>query len=649
MRTRSVLIVLSLAACGGHHGGDDDSGVSDGGTHGAAYCAAGLDGITLSPATSTLQLDGSAAPPTVTFEATGHFADGHTEALDVGDLDWTPSRDDDTDPGTAALGVFTPFPAAGGRVTVTASASPAGEDPCAAGTAIVDLHLDAVIGDPPPDPADWNGTPVTAGAPTIVYPSAATVFPRNIFRTLFQWRSAGFAELRLTFDGPGSTVTVYTDGVHDLCLGASPAAGCWEADETAWSFIAASNAGEQVDWTVDALDRSTTPPTVRRAGPIQIAFSKRDVTGAIFYWSTTSAGVRRASVTAELPEDYISAGTSYIGPESEVRCVACHVVSRDGAYLVAPVDASDGKSLWITQVTESAPPDRIVTGVPNTEGHGFATISPDNEYVVANWGGALWQVDRATGAYLADITVPTEATHPDWSPDGDRMAYATAKGDSPAGASLATIPYSGGTTWGSPTILVPAATNQSCLFPQFSHEGEHIAFARGKGGHGDITAQLWVIGKDGGTPIEMVAANRVVNNATGDGQHQNSQPTWGPSGDYQWVAFNSKRAYGVVSNGGMQQIWVAAVDPVKLAAGIVDPSFPAFRLQFQGLDENNHRAYWTEDIRDNPPPPPEVDGGVCVAAGDDCIPGVDACCDRGYVCDTEDDGATYQCLQTIIP
>src|SRR6185369_16158141 len=115
--------------------------------------------------------------------------------------------------------------------------------------------------------------------------------------------------------------------------------------------------------------------------------------------------------------------------------------------------------------------------------------------------------------------------------------------------------------------------------PSYSPDGEYIAYARGKGGHGDKTFQLWLVKADGGTPpVELVTANRIVN----------SLPTWAPPGDLQWIAFNSVRPYGVVfPTGGTQQIWVAAIDPSKLGqhgadGGLIDPSFPAFRFAFQG-------------------------------------------------------------------
>jgi hypothetical protein len=153
-------------------------------------------------------------------------------------------------------------------------------------------------------------------------------------------------------------------------------------------------------------------------------------------------------------------------------------------------------------------------------------------------------------------------------------------------------------------------------------------------------------------PVELANANRVVSNQMTDGMFQNSQPTWAPPGDYHWIAFNSQREYGMILPKGTQQIWVAAVDPAKLGTG-EDPSFPAFRLQFQGLQEDNHRAFWTLDVRDPPimPPPPPTpmpDGGVCIATGAKCDPVADTCCMTRDRCDSRDDGMTYSCQPPII-
>jgi Tol biopolymer transport system component len=657
MRISVVLFLILgvLSGCGDDGPGQRDSGVpprNDGGGRDGGeplVCIDGLAAITLSPVQSPLILDGGTPTP-VMLTATGRFANGSTQALDAGRLQWSATRADDTPPGTVAGGLFQPYALAGGTVTIQAT------DGCITGELTVELVLQVAVGTPT-NPDEWTTTPVTDGAvPTIVYPSDQTRFPRNIYRILFQWRSAGFTEFRLTFTGAASKVTVYTDGAHADCAGANPAAGCWEADETAWSFIAGSNAGGTVTVDVDALDRTTPTPTIRRARSITIGFSRRDVKGAIFYWSTTSAGIRRANITAAVPEDYITGkpGTVYEDGDG-VNCVACHVVSRDGRYIAAPVKADSGESLWIMEVSAAAPPPPLVKQVTGTKGHGFATISPDNAHVAAAWAGKMWLVDRATGAYIEDVPLGAvaEVTQPDWSPDGKHIVVATGKGDGPGGASIAAIPFNGLGSWGEPRILVPAEGDRTNLFPMYSPEGEWIAFSRGKGGHGDLTAQLFVVPGAGGTPVELLAANRIVSNQESDGQHQNSLPTWAPPGDLHWIAFNSMREYGVVLGAGTQQIWVAAVDTSKIGTG-ADPSFPAFRIPFQGLNEDNHRAYWTLDVREEPPPPPLVDAGVppdagpCIELGQTCDPVANTCCVASAVCDTQND-VDYTCFIPNVP
>lgn len=635
---------------GGKGGGAPAGG---GGAGGAAACVKGLASITLSPGGSTVVLDGGPAAP-IPFTATGKMENGTEVALPGASLSWSAARADDTPPGEIEAGVLMPYPGAGGEVTVEAT------DGCVTGSTTVTFLLEATVGDPV-DPGPWAGAPVTGpGAPDIVYPSDQTRFPRNLYRTIFQWHKQGMSQFRLVFEGPGSTVTVYTDGAHGLCAQANPPAGCWEVNEVAWSFIAGSNAGQTATWYVDGLDTTTDPPTVRRGEPIEIGFSKQDVKGAIFYWSTTSAGVRRGRISKQDPEDYVVGGKNgTVYGDDQVKCVACHVVSRDGKYLVAPVESSLTKSLWVFGVTADPPPDPLVTSVANTGGHGFATISPDDEHVVAAYKGKMWMVDRATGDFQADLpTGALKGTHPDWSPLGGELVFATGDGDAPAGSSLAKIQYANG-AWESAAVLLAPPSGKSNLFPMFSPGGEWIAFSQGKGGHGDNTAQLFVVdGAAQSPPVELVAANRVTNNVTTDGQYQNSQPTWAPPGDYHWIAFNTKRAYGVIRPEGTQQIWVAAVDPDKAAQG-QDPSYPAFRVPFQGLDENNHRAFWTLDISDGSGGGGGAGQGGAggggqggaggsmgcaeiLTVGDMCDP-IEDCCETGSLCDTNDSGATYTC------
>jgi WD40 repeat protein len=639
-----VLLCSCVVACGGNSAGNGP----DGGP--GVVCIGGLTSIALAPTNASATLSGATAP-SMSFTATGRFADGHSETLDPARLAWSATRGDDTDPGHIAAGVLAPNPSSGGTVTITAT------DGCVSGSTTVHFDLIATIS-PPGNPGDWTGPPTTSGTlPIIVYPQDQTRFPRNIYRTLFQWRTGGYSQFRLTFTGPGGTLTVFTDGANPLCAGKNPAAGCWEADATAWAYLAGSNAGATVTWNLDALDTSTPTPTVRRAArAITIGFSKRNVNGAIFYWSTSAAGVRRANIADPAPEDYVAAGTAYTSPSDTVKCVACHVVSRDGQYLVASTQSQQwAQTQWVYQVTAQPPPGRLLEGLANTNGHTFATISPDDRYLVASSGaGAMWQLDRATGTKLVDLPLGgVFGTQPDWSPDNTQIVFSVGKGDGSSPSAIDVLGFGGGTTWSGPPVTLVANGGKANLFPQFSPDGRYVAFARGNSAaHGEKTLHLQLTAaQPGSTVVALDNANCKLNNGPDNCDTENSQPTWAPPGDLQWIAFNTQRAYGVVSPGGVQQIWVAAVDPAALG-GTADPSFPAFRLQFQGLAENNHRAYWTLDIRETPPPPP-VDAGpgpdaMCIQTGHTCDQVGSPCCDPAAVCDAPS-GGTPTCFVPALP
>ena len=132
MAVGSVLFGAAGCSCGSEtvgEAGAAGSGANAGATSGAGgavACIAGLAAIELSPADSMVTLDGGAAAP-IAFQATGVLDDGTEAPLDAAALDWSVSRDDDTNPGTITEGTLEPYPSAGGVVTVEAT------DGCVAG------------------------------------------------------------------------------------------------------------------------------------------------------------------------------------------------------------------------------------------------------------------------------------------------------------------------------------------------------------------------------------------------------------------------------------------------------------------------------------------------------------------------------------
>ena len=624
------------AATGGGTANTGGGGSAGGG--GTVACITGATALTLSPSTATVAAGGTQA-----FTASATVNGQQTDV--TSSVSWSAKRDDDSPAGSVdGSGHFTAAAGVGGVVHVIAT------DGCLTASADVTVTLSTSFnaGDGGVTSGDFGGTvdtTTTASLPRLVYPQDGTRFPRNIYKVLFQWQRAGHSKIRLRFQGPGATVTVLTDGRHPTCTALS--VGCWEADVAAWLAIAGSNAGGEVQVTVDAIDSAG--GTVFRGPPVTIGFSRRDVKGAIFYWSTTSAGVRRATVSDDAPEPYLVAKPipSVLSDTSVVKCVACHTVSRSGRKLFAYTSSSIDTGLFVYDVTLSAPPSPLITDQISTA-KGFGTFSPDDTRVVATVGDKLAEFDSTTGHKFYDLPL-VAGTNPDWSPTGTELAYSNKGGDSPGGAALTVIERSADGGWGNIRTLVAAGT-QTALFPSYAPDGLHLAYARGRGGHGDKTFQLWLIGADGGNNTELLAANRKVNNCLGiacdagmtNGQYENSMPTWAPPGDLDWVAFNSQRPYGVVyPTGGTQQIWVAAIDRSKVGqrqadGGLVDPSYPAFRFAFQDLGENNHRAFWTLDVR------VDQDAGVpCVGQGQTCSAN-STCCGTN-TCQSPSE-LVFQCL-----
>jgi hypothetical protein len=195
--------------------------------------------------------------------------------------------------------------------------------------------------------------------------------------------------------------------------------------------------------------------------------------------------------------------------------------------------------------------------------------------------------------------------------------------------------------------------SETNAYPAFSPDGRHLAFTRSLSStHGDATAKLWLVPSASAPPVRLDRANFAVNNQTlpESSNLQNGMATWAPRGDLDWIAFNSKRAYGVVYNTGPLQIWVSALNLGRLDGGL-DPSYPAFRLPFQDLDENNHRPFWALDVRRDLPDggvvPPDAgppDGGACFPEGTACDQEFLQCC-RGLFCDGPGADGGFACTR----
>jgi Tol biopolymer transport system component len=619
-----------MMSCQNNNIGGDNTGAATDDAGVDKPPVAGLLSLTVMPATATLTVDNVGAPKTQQYQAIGHF-DGQPDRDVTSAVNW---MIDNPSIGSVSAGLFTTSNQAGGSGTITAYS---GSISAKAQIAVLFLP---VISDPSAPsnastvlPTTSTGSVVAGSSPTIIYPSNLTMFPRNIYKILFSFTGGTGNDLyRLEFKSPQMTLSVWTSSTS------------WTPNATQWGYMANTNAGGKVTWTVYATNKAN-PVNVYRSNPIDIQFSKSPVEGAIYYWSTTVAGVRRATVSDSAPSDFLT-------PAQINKCVACHTMSRNGTRIAADIG---GNVLGVYNVKDQS----VVINPNQNIAMAWTTFNPDTTRIVTASKGILTLRDGNTGTSLGNITLPASkyGTMPDWSPDGSKLVFtysAVNKDRGISGSSIATMDYNG-TGFANLKVLVQSTGNSdSKYYPSFSPDSKWIAYVSAAGGNSDNNdaAKLYIISTDGTVgPIDLGKANTIVNNQTLTGaaaQLADTMPTWAPTkpGETMFIAFTTARAYATVyAAGKYKQMWVAGVDPTALSAG-QDPSFPGFRLPFQDATENSHRPFWATDVI-NPPPPPPADGGtgMCLPINTDCSSGQPCC--SGLFCSSTGGGPPYSCQLTV--
>jgi hypothetical protein len=421
--------------------------------------------------------------------------------------------------------------------------------------------------------------------PFIIYPSHETMFPINVSRIRHEWATGDNDLYELTFEGASTTVKLYTAQAN------------WEPTPEQWDWIAESNRGGEVQFSVRGLD-SLNPKIAYQTAPITLYFSAAEVEGAIYYWSTGTKGVMKALVSDPIPVKFYSDPTA----DDAGTCVACHTLSRDGKRLAV---GYGGEKLREVSVPERA--TLVPAPKQAARNSGWTTFSPDGKLLLVASAGVLTLIDSDTGAPVGPnagiVPLPQGqlATHPDWAALGDKVAIALAPrvgNKDIQSASIAVLPYDNG-TWGEPKVVVPSANKaDNNYFPVWSPDSRYIAYVNAQEASKDApSARLRLLDVSDNSVTELVRLNERVNNRDGTLGIGNAMPTWAPStkpGIF-WLAFSSLRAYGSVrqQDANEDQIWITAIDPSR-----PDPSYSAFWAPFQNIDAGNHRAFWTHTEQD---------------------------------------------------
>lgn len=565
-------LALALAACGGPGDGDGDTPTPEPG-----------DTLVVMPSLARLEvINGVEATQAFTValvKPSGRQFDVTTS------VSWTL--------GDPLIGTFTGpvFTARGGS----------------AGVSPVTAHLDALGGDAsievfvrnvrvgPDAPANApdlfaTGTEDPAVAPTIAYPPDQAIVPLNLGDLEMHWRdSFGHDLFEMSMVNDHVDLKVY--------VGATGGTG-WAPFSTS-EWYAAAMGGRELRVNVRALTIAS-PQQIGVATPRTLRLTNNDLEGGLYYWAAASAGGAPYGI---FRHDFGNPGQPaepfYTTTEAG-RCVACHALSRNGERMTVVWDGGDGPSTVI-DVASRTPM------IPHNEQFwNFAAYAPDGSRLVTSRGGTLTVRDGTTGAVSGTVPTGVFATHPDFAPQGNLLAFTRAP-SSAAGANdwhftggeIATIPFdAAGGTWGTPTTVVTGGGNN--YYPSVSPDGQWLLFNRStEDAYDDASAELWVARIDGSGARKLDLANIGPGLTNSWARWAPFRSSYGPDGateDLFWITWSTKRDFGVrLVSAGRPQLWMSPFFPERVAAGN-DPTAPAFRLPFQDILSNNHIAQWTEVV-----------------------------------------------------
>jgi hypothetical protein len=469
----------------------------------------------------------------------------------------------------------------------------------------------------PTTPAQPFGGPAdTTRAPQLVYPNDGALLPPNLNGVEVHYRPGATTNtlFEIGFANANTDVRVYTRCVTlgDGCV--------YRPDAAVWQQVAETNRGTgSVTVTVRGTDDAGVG--VGQSASLKISFSKDDVRGGLYYWTTTLKSIERwdfASTTQTMAETVVSPAD---GDGS--TCVGCHAISHDGTKMVATLGGqNDGRLLlWdIANKTAIAKPftqQHSQFESWNSAGTTFVGMYTDNH---ANHAGPsnLLLFDGTTALQNGMIDLGgLRGDHPDWSRDDQHIVFTSVDtvgsytDQRPQKSGLAYIERSG-TAWSAPMTFLPYVAGKNRYYPAVAPTNDFVVFnestcpTAGSGddcdGDTDPTATLYSmpLPPRDAQPTLLTSANAP---GVADGTNTvltNTYAKWSPfifqldeMHKVLWATFSSKRRYGLYPDTGNLYIWMFAVDP-GAASGTADPSYAAFCLPFQALDTSNHIAQWTE-------------------------------------------------------
>jgi hypothetical protein len=456
---------------------------------------------------------------------------------------------------------------------------------------------------PPTTAGLFDGPEDPALAPQIRYPAPGSVMPRNLGDFEIHWTDAhGNNVFEVSLRTELSDVRIYVPGGNGL-----PAQGLmasWRAFQAS-EWLTAVGFQSTVTYQVRGVNTAA-PGSVGAAPPETVQLSNEVMDGGLYYWASVSPtnviGIFRHDMAkpGQRAEEFLT--TNQTGG----RCIACHVLSRDGTKMA--ITYQDGSDPGVATMVDVA----TASVAPSAGNWNFGTFTPDNAQFLSIEGGTLVVRSAATQAVLATMpTTPATAwvTHPDLSPDGKKLVYVrpnTSGTDLDFKAGQIYVRSYDAATYAFGAELPLVNDGQNNYYPSWSPDGGWILFNRSgfDSAYDDNNSMVWAIRSDGSQPpVALASANETLGITNSWARWAPFPQTLGAANEpMYWITMSSKRDFGVrLRNTGLAQrarraqLWMTPFFPRRAGQG-KDPSVAAFRLPFQNFDSSNHIAQWTEKV-----------------------------------------------------
>lgn len=173
-------------------------------------------------------------------------------------------------------------------------------------------------------------------------------------------------------------------------------------------------------------------------------------------------------------------------------------------------DTVNGRSVLYAMDTDGSGVEQIP--IPLPPGFAYPDVNPDGEHIAFTDGGIF--TVRSVGSDLRYIISDAAAVRPRWSSDGKYITY-----DNDSDIWVANAD-------GSAPINVTNSDSIEESFPDWSPDGQWLAYGRRQSGPGLKPIEIWVVKRDGADP------HRVV----GDSMEQALFATYSPDGA--WIVYD---------------------------------------------------------------------------------------------------------------